>query len=378
MVELPHSDSAVFARIPPSLDARYLESVFSRSTGKERRITDCTVTNLCAGQWGGVSNSGATVIRFDITFAGGGNVALVAKILSPDAVNLFKIDTEFDSRREEVQWAQWWGEQNVSFAGRVYDTRFRQESRDFWILQECFPSVGWDDIPMSGMKDFVAEAERLQLLFDHAAELHGYSQSHIVDLKSRLPPPVPDETLTILRSVLDDSEFQTLVGLNADKCKILETECIVAEQRPSWVDEWDIVCVSNDLAPDNFGLRPGEPNQLVTFDWSAAHLGPMELDIDLLLRRIGRADAATRTDLLKRYSSSYADATGREVDGDLFRARMPWARFLFHHRMIADHVHALRWIPHQTRSREFIRMFIGLCGKMLEELPLHATADSRA
>lgn len=180
---------------------------------------------------------------------------------------------------------------------------------------------------------------------------------------------LPADTLTILRSVLDDSEFQTLVGLNTANCKMLEAECMVAEHRPSWVDEWDLVCVSNDLAPDNFGLRPGEPNQLVTFDWSATCIAPMELDIDLLLRRLGRVDAGVRTELLGKYLSAYANVTGRKVDGDLFRARMPWARFLFHQRMIADHVRALRWVSHQTRSREFIRMFIGLCDKMLRELP---------
>jgi len=299
----------------------------------------------------------------------GDTVDLAAKILSPDAVNLFKIDCHFDSREEEIAWARWWGQQDVAFAGRVYGTRCSRRFREFWIIQEYFPSIGWEDVAVSGLKHFVAEPDRLRLLSEHAADIHAHSRQHIDQLMALFPCRTPEETLDILRSVLDDADFQALAGLGADQCRMLEGQCVAAEQRPHWVDTWELVCVTNDLSPDNFALRKeGDGEQMVTFDWGTAHLAPMELDIDLLLRRIHRMDEGTTSELLAHYLDAYADKVGHYIDEETFRARMPWARFLFHQRLIADHVRSLRWAPHQTRSRESIRFFIGLCSQMLQEL----------
>ena len=62
MITLPNDSDAVFAHIPARLGVAYLESVLSRCTGRDVGIADCIVTNLCSEKWGGVSNSGATVI----------------------------------------------------------------------------------------------------------------------------------------------------------------------------------------------------------------------------------------------------------------------------------------------------------------------------
>jgi hypothetical protein len=381
MVAVADSAQSPFTHVPPRLDVAYLESVLSQSTGRDVGIADCTLTNLCADNWGGVSDSGATVIRLSLTLQEGEPVDLVAKILSPGAVNLFKIDCEFDSREEEVAWAQWWGQQDVPFVGRIYATRCNRESREFWTIQEYFPFIGGEDVSVSGLKNFVTEPRRLRLLFEHAADIHAHSRDHIAELKAVLPSRTPDENSDILRSVLDDSDFQALVGLGADQCRKLEMQCIAAEQRPPWVDAWDLVCVSNDLAPDNFGVRRvGDDEHIATFDWGTAHLAPMELDIDLLLRRIQEVDESTKSELLARYLDAYASKTGRHIDAEAFRTRMPWARFLFHQRLIADHVRSLRWVPYQTRSRESIRFFVELCSRMQKELPgnrLHGTASRR-
>ena len=68
---------------------------------------------------------------------------VVAKILSPCAVNVFKPDCRFGSRTREVRWAAWWGRQDVTWAPVVYDTRADVRSREFWIIQEYFPQIGW-------------------------------------------------------------------------------------------------------------------------------------------------------------------------------------------------------------------------------------------
>jgi hypothetical protein len=375
-------DDRSFVYVPSGLDTSYLESVVSRVTGREVGIASCVTTNLCVGNWGEVSNSGATVLRLSLTLQDGDVLDLVVKILSPDAVNLFKIDCRFDARQQEIAWSRWWGRQNVPFVSRIYDTRCDPVAREFWILQEYFPTIGWDDVPVAGMKHFVTTRDRLLRLFGHAADIHAYSRNHIGELKTLLPASTPAETLDILSSVLDDADFQALVGLQTDECRMLEAQCLAVEQRPHWVDAGDLVCVSNDLAPDNFALRrTGDHDQIVTFDWGTAHLAPMELDIDLLLRRIQKVNEDVRSELLDGYLKRYVEKTGHSVDREAFRARMPWVRLLFHQRMIADHVRSLRWVPHQTRSKELMRLFIGLCDQMLtrlwHDLPPSFTARRR-
>lgn len=51
------------------------------------------------------------------------------------------------------------------------------------------------------------------------------------------------------------------------------------------------------------------------------------------------------------------------------RARIPWARFFVTLRYLLGHVEALRWVPYQMRSRDFVHLFIGLGKKQMTGLP---------
>jgi hypothetical protein len=62
----------------------------------------------------------------------------------------------------------------------------------------------------------------------------------------------------------------------------------------------------------------------------------------------------------------YANQTGHRIEADLFLSRLPWARFLVTLRYLLGHIEALRWVPYQTRSRELVHLFIGLCKRQLE------------
>jgi hypothetical protein len=115
VISVPHSTDDVFVHVPPRLDLPYLESAISRTLGRNVTICDCLAANLCVHHWGGVSNSGATILRLTLRLARGDALDVVAKILSPDAVNLFKVDCCFSSRLAEVTWAEWWGKQGVGW-----------------------------------------------------------------------------------------------------------------------------------------------------------------------------------------------------------------------------------------------------------------------
>lgn len=375
-ISLPDPERDVFVHIPRSFDVPYLERVISRSLARDVSVSGCRAANLCACNWGKVSCSGATVLRLSLTLSDGASLEMVAKILPPDPVNLFKIDCQFDCRLADVAWAKWWGQQGVPFVGAIYDTRADIESREFWILQECFPTVGWSDAVKLGAKDFTADENRLRCVYEHAADLHAHSRNRIADLLlifdrggihqghlCRTP-----DLLETLDSVCQDTRFCSLVGIPDVERRKLEGFCDAVQNRPSWVDQWDIVCVNHDIAPDNLGQRTREPSaECVTFDWGTAHLGPMELEIDLILRRTQGLPSARKAELLSDYLSSYARQTGRRIEQQGLVARMPWAWFLYHLRMIAEHMVSLRWVPHQTRSREAIRLFIGVCESAIEQ-----------
>ena len=101
MIQLDRQPGHDFIHLPASLDKAYLERGLSRSLHRSVDIRSCRTSNLCAHKWGGVSDSGATVLRFSLDTSAG-PLDLVAKILSPDTVNLFKNDTRCDVRLREV------------------------------------------------------------------------------------------------------------------------------------------------------------------------------------------------------------------------------------------------------------------------------------
>ena len=84
------------------------------------------------------------------------------------------------------------------------------------------------------------------------------------------------------------------------------------------MDEWDVVCVNRDIAPDNFGLRESDQGQtLVTLDWGTAHLAPMEEDIEVVLGRLDIDREATK-ELLSHYLQTYAERTGHQIEYQAF------------------------------------------------------------
>jgi hypothetical protein len=93
----------------------------------------------------------------------------------------------------------------------------------------------------------------------------------------------------------------------------------------------------------------------------------MEEDLVVILNRIEEVDPDLQMDLLSCYLEVYADKTGRRVDRETFMSRIPWARFLVALRYLLWHVEALRWVSHQTRSREYVHLFIGLAKRHLAE-----------
>ena len=377
MIDVPKSNDDAFVHVPRALTREHIEMALGRALDRDIAVSQCATTNLCSGKFGGVSNSGSTVLRLDLAFVNGETHSVVAKILSPAAVNLFKIDCRFDSREGEIKWAEWWGEQGVPFVPVVYDTRFDQVTREFWILQEYFTQVGWDDVQVSGMKHFSVDEERLAHLFQHAADLHSHSAGKLEDLLRIFPDTgikhacqcLPAAIADGIAALCEDTSLCNTIGLSEDEKKTLRSLVDAIENRPAWVDGWQYVCVSNDLAPDNFALRISkEQPQYVTFDWSAAYLAPMEQDMELLLWRLRELDAGARDRLLPLYLESYAERTGQSIDQQDFANRMPWAPFLFHVRMIAEHAECLRWVPHQTLSREFIHGMIKYCSTLRKQL----------
>ena len=136
---------------------------------------------------------------------------------------------------------------------------------------------------------------------------------------------------------------------------------------PQWVEQWDMACVTADWSPDNFGIRKDRNDELVIFDWGTTRIAPMEEDIEVLFMRMTDLDSDQKGELLAHYLDIYADKTGRRMAQGDFQARIPWARFFVTLRYVLVHIEALRWVPYQTRSRECVHLFIGLCKKQLEE-----------
>jgi hypothetical protein len=371
MIALPPNDDHTFVYIPRGFDQAYLEGALSRALGQSIIISSCRVTNLCAWQDGGVSNSGATVLRLSLDLADGTSFDVKAKILSPDAVNLFKPDCRFDARLSEIAWARWWGEQDVSFVPIVYDTRADITAREFWTLEEYFPQVGWPGYRAEtpkGMGHFSADMSRLRALFEQVAVLHAHSRVKMHELRplfsgSGIRPGhlcTPSMLLDALTCLLEDTSLLSTINIMEEKRRLLDTYRQTIARRPSWVDEWDVVCVTADWGPDNFGMRdPERASELVTFDWGTTRLAPMEGDLWILLGRL-ELDEETQGTLVHHYLQCYADRTGRPIDDSAFMARIPWARFLVHLRYIAEHANNLRWVRYQTRSADMIHLFIHL------------------
>ena len=71
MLSVPPGADDDFVYVPARLDERYLEAILSRSLQREVTIGACECTNLCAVQHGGVSNSGATMLRLALELVGG-------------------------------------------------------------------------------------------------------------------------------------------------------------------------------------------------------------------------------------------------------------------------------------------------------------------
>jgi hypothetical protein len=374
MLSVLPSDDDDFVYVPARLDERYIEAVLSRALHRDVAIAACECTNLCTGRHGGVSNSGATVLQLSLQLPGGDLLDVVVKILSPDAVNLFKLDLRFDARIAEVHWATWWGKQDVSWVPVVYDTRADPRSREFWIIREYLPQVGWPDTPVHGRKAFVADPHRLRLLFKHAADLHAYSRLHMDELITLFPDDLPSAsasaTIAHVRTAMADAAFLDAIGVDAREREVIDDCCAAAGRIPSWVEAWDAVCVTADIAPDNVGIRrSGTTEEAVTFDWGSAYLGPMEAEIAVLLSRLDAVPQDTRDELVQYYLDRYAELTGRQIPLVPFVARMPWLNFLLHLGRIAGCVDRLRWVPYETRSRDYLRLCARLCTRLLEELP---------
>jgi len=378
MISVPHSSDDVFVHVPPRLDLAYLADVLSEKLGRDITIAGCATTNLCANNWGGVSCSGATVLRLSLTLDGGDALDLGAKILSPDPVNLFKVDIRFSSRLAEVAWADWWGKQNVPWVAAIYDTRADMRAREFWIIQEYFPQVGWpgfDATKPKGTGHFSVDTGRLRKLMRQVALVHAHSRPRIEELRGILPA---SDAISVdawssrtlqswLEHAVDDPSFLSEIGVTDEERASLDGFGEALAHVPAWVEQWGVVCVTGDWKQDNFGIRDGNESELVTFDWGVAQLAPMEEDMDILLRRIKDVDSAQEDDLLAYYLDIYADKTGHRIEPAAFRARIPWARLFAHLGYLVGHIEALRWVPYQTRSREFVHLFTGLCKKLLEK-----------
>jgi hypothetical protein len=373
---IPHDSSSVFIHVSPRLTVRYLESVLSRNCRRDVAIVACTATNLCASNWGGVSNSGATVLRLSLVLEGGDRLDLAAKILSPDSVNLFLVDCRFSSRLAEVAWAQWWGTQDVDWVPVIYDTRSDIQTREFWIIQEFFPHVGWPGFDPSKPKDmghFSAQAEQLHALFHQIAMLHAHSRKKISELRQLFPSDVSSSSNACsaatlrqrLTGAIEDQAIQSEIGVTEDERRSLVAFEEALAQVPAWVEEWDDVCVTADWGPHNFGTRSPTGASLVTFDWGTTRLAPMEEDLEVVLKRLEGIDSSLRSELLSQYLGVYADGTGHRIAADIFLLRLPWARFLVTVRYLLGHIEALRWVPYQTRSRWFVHLYIRLCSGLM-------------
>lgn len=366
-VTLPPDQTSEYVCIPSALSLKYLEGVVSRALGEAVVVAGCTATNLCAAAAERVSDSGATILHLALELSGGHAFELVAKILSPDSTNIFKIDRRFTSRRWEVALMRWWGLQSLPNVPVVYDTRADPIAREYWILHEYFPCVGHAAGRMGH-----ADVARLA---GHVAALHAYSGERLGELETLLDaiepgdPRAPGQLIAVLRHAAMESELVAISGLSDAELGVLSACCDAIQDRPAWVNEWDTVCVNRDFSARNAAVRDCDGRgQLVSFDWGAAQLGPAEADLEVLLGRDFAGDAGARDVLVREYLRAYADLTGREIAYEMFMARVPWARLMVELRYIVGHLSSLQWMRWQSRSPFLIHGLVRYAERTLGEL----------
>jgi hypothetical protein len=369
MITLPPEQTSEYVYIPRSLNLDYLQSVLARTLAGDAAVSRYEVSNLCTSNEMRVSHTGATVLRIALKLADGRTMDLVAKVQCPDSVNIFKIDRRFSLRLWETAVMRWWGEQDIPHVPVVYDTCAESSSREYWVLQEYFPTIGWSS------KDI--ETEDMLGLFEHVAYLHAYSRDKIQEIYGLCPEDdmafnslfAFDHLLDVLASATTNDALLSAAGLTGEDLAVLADCREVIASRPAWVDDWDIVCVNRDFSRSNTAIRDVEgKKQFVSFDWSASHLGPCEEDMDVLLNHYAPAHKAIHETLVQKYLQVYCDLTGRSIEYDRFVARIRWARLLVTLRLTVEHLLSLEWMPWQSRSACLIRTFVRIAKRLAVEL----------
>ncbi len=366
----------LFVWMPDRLNGDFVQHVVGERLGRPVHVRDCRVTNLCSGMFGGTACSGATVLHIRLDLHEGESIDLVAKILSPDPVNLYKIDCRFDSRISEVRWSEWWGQRDRAWLPRVYDTHLDIDRREFWIVREHLPQIGWPDVTVSNWGHFKLTGPRLLRLIETLAEVHADSAKAIDELLGLLPGDGIrygaacrlDDLVRGLDEFIDDERLLKVIGIgDAERDQVKQYRDAVAE-RPRWLDEWTTVLTTHDVKPDNFGFRDGDRNQPVFLDFGAARLAPIEEELTLMLGRLD-ADDVLRDHILRSYLDHLAQIGGPRIEMiDLMR-RLPWAEPALLLRSLIEQANALRWVPHQDRSKGYIRHFIRVVGNRLARCP---------
>ena len=210
----------------------------------------------------------------------------------------------------------------------------------------------------------------MKRLVEHVASLHAYSRGRIEELRALqhekdIAPGVlcpPSVLVRAIDAALSDTQFLSqVVHLSDDERSVLADCRSLIEGRPRWVDESEVVCLNRDFSVSNTAFRDTpQGGQLVSFDWGAAHIGPIEEDVEVLLGRDFRTDRATQEMIVRHYLSAYHELVGRSSDYDVLMARIRWARLMVTLRYTFEHMNSLHWMRWQSRSLHFIHFFIGL------------------
>ena len=101
-ITIPCEPSGIFIYIPASLTPQYISDVISKYFGRQTIVCSYKAESLCANNELRVSNSGATVLKLSLLLSNGETLNVVAKILSSEVLNLFKLDKFFASRINEL------------------------------------------------------------------------------------------------------------------------------------------------------------------------------------------------------------------------------------------------------------------------------------